>query len=278
MRFDYVVAAAAVFLSAPAFAQANDQPMPDPKEVGHHWTIALGAGYAPDYVGSDDYRLIPAAAVRGTIGRVAISTQSTYVYADLFPRGDGIDLDLGPIVGVRLNRTREVKDDFVDRLPERKTAIEAGGFVGVSLHNLTNPYDTLQFRVDAVHDFANAHESTVVSPYVTFSTPLSRRTYASASIGADFASNKFADYYFSITPADALASGLDPFNADGGMKSWSTSLLVNQSLTGDLLGGLSIFGTVNYSHLLGDFRRSPIVSDRGSASQWLAAAGLAYTF
>jgi outer membrane scaffolding protein for murein synthesis (MipA/OmpV family) len=26
------------------------------------------------------------------------------------------------------------------------------------------------------------------------------------------------------------------------------------------------------------FKRSPIVDDRGSASQWFAAAGLAYTF
>jgi outer membrane scaffolding protein for murein synthesis (MipA/OmpV family) len=62
------------------------------------------------------------------------------------------------------------------------------------------------------------------------------------------------------------------------MQKWKTSLLVNQSLTGDLTGGLSMFGTVEYSRLVGDFKRSPIVSLRGSASQWLLAAGLAYTF
>jgi MipA family protein len=62
------------------------------------------------------------------------------------------------------------------------------------------------------------------------------------------------------------------------MKNWNASLLVNQSITGDLTGGLSIFGTVNYSRLVGDFKRTPIVSDRGSANQWLLAAGLAYTF
>jgi len=62
------------------------------------------------------------------------------------------------------------------------------------------------------------------------------------------------------------------------MKDWKASLLVNQSITGDLLGGLSIFGMGQYSHLVGDFRRSPIVADRGSASQWLGAVGLAYTW
>jgi len=39
-----------------------------------------------------------------------------------------------------------------------------------------------------------------------------------------------------------------------------------------------LFGTGAYSHLSGDFKDSPIVDDRGSAGQWLAAVGLAYTF
>jgi outer membrane scaffolding protein for murein synthesis (MipA/OmpV family) len=115
---------------------------------------------------------------------------------------------------------------------------------------------------------------------VEFSTPLSRTTYVSASIGAEWAANKYADYYFSISPADSVRTGgvLPPFNADGGLKNWKAGLLINQSITGDLLHGFSIFGTGQYSRLLGDFRRSPIVSQRGSASQWLAAAGLAYTW
>jgi outer membrane scaffolding protein for murein synthesis (MipA/OmpV family) len=93
-------------------------------------------------------------------------------------------------------------------------------------------------------------------------------------------SNKYADYYFSISPADSAATGglLPVFDADGGMKHWKIGLLLNQSLSGDLLHGLSIFGTANYFRLVGDFKRSPIVSDRGSASQWLLAGGLAYTF
>jgi MipA family protein len=182
-------------LASPALAQEAEAPLPDPETAASSWTVALGVGYTADYVGSDDYRLIPAAAVRGTIGRVAISTQSTYLYADFFPRGKGIDLDLGPIVGVRLNRTGDVEDDAVDLLPERKAAIELGGFAGISLHNLTNPYDTLALRLSVVHDVGKAHKSTVISPNVSFSTPLSRKTYASASVGADFASDRFADYY-----------------------------------------------------------------------------------
>lgn len=273
-----LVGLALIAASVPALAQQTDAQLPDPATAGDNWTVALGVGYTPDYVGSDDYRLIPAAAIRGRLGPVAISTRSTYLYADLVPRGEGIDFDVGPIVGVRLNRTGKVKDDLVDLLPERKTAVEVGGFAGISLHNVTNPYDTLSFGVDVVHDIGKAHKSTAISPNVSFSTPLSRRTYASASLSAEFVSNRFADYYFSITPADALASGLPLFDADGGLKNWKASILVNQSITGDLTGGLSVFGTANYSRLVGDFKRSPIVSQRGSPNQWLLAAGLAYTF
>ena len=96
--------------------------------------------------------------------------------------------------------------------------------------------------------------------------------------GAEFVSNRFADYYFSITPTDAALSGLPVFDADGGMKNWKASLLLNQSISGNLLHGFSVFGTTSYSRLVGDFKRSPIVSERGSPNQWLAAAGLAYTW
>lgn len=270
--------AAVLLAAAPALAQ-EAEPLPSPEEAAGGFTIAGGVAWLPDYEGSDDYRIIPAVAIRGKVAGVGVISRGTYVYADFFPRsGDKMDLDLGPIVGVRANRTGKVDDDFVDLLPERKVAIEIGAFAGVSFHDLTNPYDSLSFRVDALHDIGNAHESTVISPSVDFSTPLSRYTYVSASVSAEFVSGKFADYYYSITPADALASGLPVFDADGGLKSWKIGLLASQSVTGDLTGGLSIFGTANYSRLVGDFKDSPIVSDRGSAGQWLLAAGLAYTF
>ena len=285
MRYLTCFALAACF-ATPALAQsaAADAQTPSPAEVANkdRVTIAVGGALIPDYEGSDDYRAIPAAAVRGQVSGISFSTQGTYLYVDVIPRGSGkLEFDFGPIVGARLNRTRHhMKDDIVDLLPRRKTAIEVGGFAGISYHGLTNPYDTLSVHLDVVHDVANAHKSTAFSPTVDFATPLSRTTYASVSLGAEFVGNKYADYYFTITPADSLATGgvLPVFNAGGGMKDWKASLLLNQSLTGDLTHGLSLFGTGRYSRLVGDFKRSPIVSQRGSANQWVVAAGLAYTF
>jgi outer membrane scaffolding protein for murein synthesis (MipA/OmpV family) len=283
MRY-FTCAAMTACLASPALAQ--EQPpaaqLPSADEVSKRDTLTIGVGAAvlPDYEGSDDYRIIPAAAVRGQYHGFSFSTRGTYLYVDVIPQSGKVDFDVGPIVGVRFNSRRNIDDPIVRLLPKRKRAIEVGGFAGVSFHGVTNPYDRLAFRVDMLHDVGNAHKSTTFSPNVEFSTPLSRRTYASANVGAEFVSNKFADYYFTITPADRLATGnqLPVFNAGGGMKNWKGGLLLNQSITGDLLGGLSIFGVGQYSRLVGDFKRSPIVSQRGSASQWLGALGLAYTW
>ena len=284
-RLACIVLAAATCLATPALAQdapaSAELPKPDELSNRDMFTAAVGVGYTPDYEGSDDYRIIPAAAIRGQVSGISFSTEGTYLYVDVIPKtSSNYDLLLGPVAGVRLNRTRKIDDAVVRLLPDKKTAIELGGFAGVAFSGLTNPYDSLAVKLTAVHDVADAHRSTVVMPEVSFSTPLSRRTYASVSLGGEWVTNKFADYYFSVTPADRIASGnvLPVFDADGGMKNWKAGLLLNQSITGDLLGGFSIFGTANYSHLMGDFKRSPIVSQRGSASQWVAAAGIAYTW
>lgn len=256
--------------------------MPSAADVANRDTITVagGVGTVPDYVGSDDYRLIPAAAIRGKLSGYSFTTRSTYLYVDAIPHhgANSVDFNFGPIAGLRLDRSSRVKDPVVKLLPRLNRAIEVGAFAGVSFHGLIDAYDTLGVRLDVLHDISNAHKSTTFSPNLEFSTPVSRTTYVSANVGAEFASNRFADYYFGITPADSLRSGLPVFNPGGGMKDWKAGLLVNQSLTGDLLGGLSVFGTGQYSRLLGDFRRSPIVSQRGSASQWLGAIGLAYTW
>ncbi|MEO7814970.1 MAG: MipA/OmpV family protein, partial [Sphingomicrobium sp.] len=214
-------------------------------------------------------------------------TRGTYLYLDLLRRPDsGVDFDVGPIVGFRRERTGHVKDNFVDALPNRKTAIEIGGFAGVTFHGLTNPYDALSFRMDVVSDVGHAHKSTVFTPNIDFGTPLSKRTYIGASLSADFVTNRYADYYYSFGSGVGDMAVHEAFiilpppsyNAHGGMKNWKIGTLINQSITGDLTHGLSIFGAGSYSRIVGSIARSPIVNDRGSRSQWQFAAGLAYTF
>jgi outer membrane scaffolding protein for murein synthesis (MipA/OmpV family) len=277
-------AAVAASISSPLLAQTPPTAgaLPSPEEIAGKdmVTVAGGAAIVPDYEGSDDYRIIPAGAIRGKVSGISFTTRGSYLYVDVVPGNAKLDFDAGPIVGARFSSRRHIDDDIVKLLPNRKTTFEVGGFAGVSFHGLTNPYDSLGIRLDVLHGLGSGRNWTNFSPNVEFSTPLSRRTYVSASVGAEWAANKYGDYYFSISPADSLRTGgvLPAFNADGGLKNWKAGLLLNQSITGDLLHGFSIFGTGQYSRLVGDFKRSPIVSQRGSASQWIGALGLAYTW
>src|SRR6266496_1913910 len=130
MRY-LVGAALAVCLASPTFAQ--NQPaaaqLPSPEQVSNRdtLTIAGGAAVLPDYEGSDDYRIIPAAAIRGSYKSIAFSTRGTYLYFDFVPRSRNVDFDAGPIVGARFDSRRRSDDPAVKLLPHRKTAIEVGG-------------------------------------------------------------------------------------------------------------------------------------------------------
>lgn len=271
--------AAMLFLgAAPALAQA-DSDLPDPNDRSDTVTLAGGVAWIPDYEGSDEYKMTPAAAIRGRISGFEFFTRATWFYVDLIRRpGSGIDFDAGPILGFRNNRSGDVKDSAVDKLPELDPAIEVGGFAGATWHGLTNPYDALSLRLDVYTDVGGAHKSTLISPTIDFGTPLSRTFYLGATASLEWAGEGYADYYYSITPAEGAVAGLPAYDADGGLKHWRIGLLANQSVTGDLTGGLSVFGTGAYTRLLGDFADSPVADQRGSAGQWLGAIGLAYTW
>ena len=278
--FRTLTAAALLCSASPLLAQSSSgSELPDPNDRSNSFTIAAGVASAPDYEGSDDNRLIPAAAIRGRLGGMDFWTSATWLYVDLIGRpSSGIDFDFGPIVGVRLNRTGKVKDDLVDILPERDVAFEVGAFGGVSWHGLTNPYDTLSLRVDVLHDVGGAHGSTLITPSVSFGTPLSRSTYVSASANMEWAGGGYADYYFSFDGPVIPEFPLAIYDADGGLKHWGLSLTGLQMVTGDLTGGLGVFAMGSYKKLTGDFADAPIVDQRGSASQWMGAIGLTYTF
>lgn len=274
-----VIAATALLAATPAMAQSLQDPLPDPNDQSDTFSLGVGAGIVPDYEGSNDYEFIPIAGIRGRVSGINFYTRGTYLYVDVIKRGDSaIEFDAGPIAGVRLNRTGKVDDDAVDELPELDTAFEVGGFAGITYHGLTNPYDALGFHVDVITDVGDAHGSTLITPTIDFGTPLSRTTYVGVSLSAEWAGDDYAEYYYSIDPAGSLASGLPVFDADGGFKHWRLGLFANQSLSGDLLHGWSIFGVGLYTKLSGDFADSPIVDDRGSSSQWFGGLGVAYTW
>jgi outer membrane scaffolding protein for murein synthesis (MipA/OmpV family) len=273
-----VLIAVAALAAAPAAAQAAiDDPL-----LKETVTVAAGAAYVPSYVGSDDYIVVPALGARGSVSGFHFQFRGTQASLDLIRNSDphAVDLQLGPVAAVNLNRTRSIEDPQVRALGKLDTAIELGGYIGVAKTGvITSAYDTLSASVTYTHDVAGAHDSYKITPSINYGTPLSPKAYVLVSGYADYVGKDYGDYYYTVTPAGAVASGLPAFSArKSGMLGWGAAALVNVSLTGDLTGGLSLVGGGGYYRVNGRYARSPIVSIAGDRDPWYGGLGLAYTF
>jgi len=268
---------AAFSLAAPALAQETAPTGPPPARSGDQLTIGFGLGMAPDYEGSDDYRLQPGGVVQGRVSGIEFQMRGLNLYTDLVPDAPGskVRFILGPVVQLRLERNDEIDDPRVAQLGKRKTAFEVGANVGVSFRGVLIPPASLSVELAYLRDVTNAHDSYTLTPSVALSSPLSQRSFARLGVSADYVGAGFARTYYDVAPGNLLA----PFSTNsGGWKSTSVSLLLTRDLGGDPRKGLGLFGIANYKRMLGKFADSPVVRDAGSANQAFAVAGLSYSF
>ena len=280
MRIALAAAAAALLVPSTAHAQ-NDGRQDEGVFAGDYLTVGAGGFYGPSYEGSDDYILFPAPVVQGRLLGVAITPRAGGVALDLIPDGDDakVGFSLGPVATIRRDRASRIKDDVVESLGKLDTAVELGGNAGVTVYDLLTGYDSLTFSADARWDVAGAHKGMLWGPSISYFTPVSKGAAVNLAVTAEHMDDDFADYYFSVSPAGSVLSGLPAFSADSGWKSAGANLLVGVDFDGDLTnGGLAGFVTGGYTRMLGDARRTPLTSVRGSRNQWLVGAGLGFTF
>lgn len=249
-------------------------------------TIGAGLGYRPSYDGSDDYNIGPAPLIQGSVDGFNFGARGPGLFVDAIRdsgrvqgREKKVQFVLGPQILLRLDRTSRIKDQAVSLLGERETAVELGFTSGVVFKQLVNPFDSLSVSLNGGWDVAGAHKGSVISPSISYSTPVSRAAFVNLSLSANRIDDNYARTYYSIDAAGSLASGLPTFNASSGWNSTSAFLVTAYDLSGNALdGGLSLFALTSYSRLLGDAKRSPITSIRGSADQFFVGGGIAYSF
>jgi outer membrane protein len=273
-------------LCAPAFAQEDQAPAderPNRSVFSGDWvTVGLGAGLSPSYDGSDQYDLFPAPLVQGSVKGIDFGARGPGLYVDLIADGNS-DKDVkflaGPLLRFRMDRNGNIKDPVVRLLGKEDVAIEVGATAGVAFSKILNPFDTVTISSDIQWDVAGAHRGRIISPSISYATPLSTAIFTMFSLSATHVDGNYANTYFSIDQGGSIASGLPVFDAKGGWKSYGASLLGAVDLSGDARdGGWGIYGLVNYSRLINDAARSPVTSLRGDANQWFMAGGISYTF
>ncbi len=281
------VALTALITLSPAFAQEQPSsvsqrdagpPPPDRNAL----TFGLGGGIAPRYEGSKDYGFQPGGVIQGKVDGYEFQVRGTNIYVDLIrdKEGQKTNFILGPVAQVRLDRTDrdDLKDPRVALLGKRKTAVELGGYIGIKKKGVLIPPASVTFDLTFVHDVSGAHNSFLLTPSISLSSPLSQRTFARIGVSADYVGKGYGRTYFDV-PVSADPQSFTPYSTQGaGFKSVGTSLLLSHDLGGNNRKGLGLFALTGYKKLIGQYARSPIVKDAGDADQVLAVAGLAYTF
>ena len=276
--------AAMLALASPAFGQDLEQLAGaaggETAFDGDWLSFGLGVGLNPSYEGSDDYNFIPVPLIQGEVAGIGINPRPAGLAFDIVPDPDeGAGFSFGPSIRLRASRAQSINDPVVESVGELDRAIEIGPSAGIAVPKVLHEYDSISLSLDARWDIAGAHEGFVLAPSITYFTPLSRGAAVSLTVDAEHGDDRFMEYYYSVTPEDALASGLSPFQAQGGFTRAGALLIAGLDFNGDLAdGGLALFAIGSYSRMLGDAKASPFTSERGSADQWLGALGLGYTF
>ena len=248
---------------------------------GDFLIVAAGGVMLPNYEGANENSVLPAAAFAGRVGGIGISPRAAGLALDLVPGKPGarVNLSLGPVLRLRMNRSGRIKDPVVASLGKLRSVIEGGVSLGVTVKRVFNPHDQLSVGTDLRWDVSGRGGGGLIAPSVTYLTPVSKAQVVGMLASAEFADQRFASYNYTVTPAGSAASGLPTYNARGGLKALSFGAFTARDLDSNLLnGGLSIGAGAMYTRLKGSAAETPITALRGKASQWVLAAGLGYTF
>ena len=278
----FTVLAGAALLLLPAIASAQPAGSGRPPEDRNSLVFGLGGGIAPEYEGADDYGFQPGGVIQGKVDGFDFQVRGPNIYVDLLRDAPESRWNLiaGPVAQVRFERNsrNDIADPRVAALGTRDTAVELGGFVGIGRKGFLIPPASLTFDLAFVRDVAGAHDSFILTPGVALSSPLSQRSFARLGVTADYVGKGYGRTYFDVA-ALPNPDALPAYATRGsGLKSIGTTFLLTHDLGGDNRKGWALFGLAGYKRLLGQYARSPIVRDGGSADQFLGIAGIAYAF
>lgn len=248
-------------------------------------TIGLGVGMVPSYAGSNDYIAFPLPLIVGRVAGIGISPNGPGFVLDFNPGKPGFSaakgprIAFGPAFRFRNDRNNRISDPVVERAGKLDAAFELGGNVAVAWRGVARPLDQLSVGVQTRWDVAGAHRGMIIEPQIGYRAPIGRALSLQAQVTAEFVDDDFANYYFTVSPAQAAATGLPQFRADGGLNRVGTIAILAYDLDRNALnGGWSLTGIGGYSRLIGDGADTPFTAARGSANQFITGLGVAYTF
>lgn len=253
-------------LLTPSIALAQDNPE-ESDEFSGYTTIGIAA--LPDYEGAEDHRILPLVDGKLFWGERYVAVEGASIRANII---NSDTFEFGPLASFTFGRDEDIENLAVAKLGDIDDAYEAGLFGAVNFDLGSN--DALRLGVQGVHDVSDVHGGFVISANATYTAPVGKRLTLMFDLGASYASDDYAETYFTVTPAGNLTSGLATFNANGGLKDVGAQLTATYRI-GDNWG---IAANAGYRRLLGDFADSSVVADGGSTDQLCGGIGVFFTF
>lgn len=249
----------------PGLAVAQEVPTDDGSPRGQ---IAIGAGVAPEYDGSDNLRAIPFLLGDIRYGGVTLELRGLRGRVDLAsdPR-----FSIGPVIGPRLDR-KDVGGP-VGALPDIDVAVEAGGFVGYRFGGGQLGQGSILTEVSVVHDVSRTHDGLLATASASYAAVRNADAFLSFDVQTSWANADYMRTYFGIAPADATQSGLPGYRPGSGFRDVGAGLSAGYYFT----PRWGVIGRLGANYLVGDAADSPI-TDQGSRWQPLGGLTLSYRF
>lgn len=217
-------------------------------------SVGLGPVYEPDYFGSDDYEW-------------NVDPQGYVRFRNfLFLDDDGLDFAVigfsnfrfGPTMRVR-SRRDDGDNPALRGLGDVGTTFEFGGFAAATF------LDRFSFKAKVRHGLKTGHRGTVVDGYLTALLFRAGDVSLAASGQASWVGNRYAEAYFSVTPAQSVASGgrLRAFDANAGFQNVGATVTAYINIR----DRWSLNPYASYNYIFAEIADTPIISDFGDRHQ-----------
>lgn len=264
-----------LLIALPQMAVAEGSKPNAVKPEGWNFSVGLGAIATPNHLGDDAYRLNVVPDIRVTWSDRFFASVGQGVGYNVI-KADG--WRVGPILKYDFGQDEDGSTPFsvsggdssdLRGLGDVDGTFELGGFVEYSLAHVSAKLELRQgigghegLIGDAELKYKRAFKVGQSRAIMTFGPELT------------FGSANYMSTYFDVNAAQAAASGLTAFDADGGLLSYG----IGGSLTYLVTRRVVVTWFAGYDRLTGDAADSSLVRERGSANQFGGGVFVSYTF
>lgn len=238
---------------AQSYAQTAESPL----------TIGVGAVYAPEYSGADDYE---AKAIPLITAKTEITPGNTLYFKGL---SAGLDhqIDERLSVGI-LAKYRGERDSSDSSTLSGMEDIDWGIDMGPKVRFQAT--QQLGFEANMLFDVTDTHEGFTARVGSDYAMPLSEVTMLTLAGGVNYGSEDYVTTYYGVPAARATATR-PAYSPSAGISHLDLNLNVRHSFTQNW----SLMGGVGADYLMGDAADSPLVKEELQPKIML---GIAYSF